>query len=47
MVDVDMNPTPPKVIGKEVYELKVLLGYQNILDPKGVETFKGGRNQKK
>ncbi len=37
MVDVDMNLTPPKVIGKKVvYKLKVLLSHQKILYPKGL-----------
>jgi hypothetical protein len=37
MVDIDMNPTPLEVIGREViYELEVFMGYQRILDPKGV-----------
>jgi hypothetical protein len=48
MVDVNMSSTSPKVIGREVcYKLKVLMGYQRILDPKGVQTFYGKRNQKK
>ncbi len=48
MVDVDMNLTPPKVIGREiVYKLKILLGHQRILDPKGVQTLEGGKSQKK
>jgi hypothetical protein len=35
MVDVDM--TPSKLLGgRLVYELQVFLGYQKILDPKGV-----------
>jgi hypothetical protein len=28
---------------KLVYELEVLLGYQRILDPRGSQTFEGGR----
>ncbi len=47
-MDVDMNPMLPKIIGgRLVYELKVLLGYQRILNPKGVQTLEGGRSQKK
>ncbi len=43
-----MDLTPPKVIGREVvYKLKVLLGHQKILYPKGVQTFEGGRGQRK
>jgi hypothetical protein len=39
---------PLKVIGKKVvYGVKVLLGYQNILDPRDTKTFKGRRSQKK
>jgi hypothetical protein len=48
MVDFGMKPMPPKVIGKRfVYGLKVLQGYQRTLYPKGVQTFKRGRSQKK
>jgi hypothetical protein len=32
---------------KLVYELKVLLGYQRILDAKGAQTLEGKRNKKK
>jgi hypothetical protein len=43
MVHVDMSLMPPKVIGgRLVYELKVILGYQRILDPKGIQTFMEG-----
>jgi hypothetical protein len=41
-VNVDMNLMPLKFIGREVH--LVLLGYQRILDSKGVETLEGGRN---
>jgi hypothetical protein len=48
MVDGNMSPTPPKVIGRDVYlRTQGHLGYQRILDPKGVQTFYGGRNQRK
>jgi len=48
MVDVDMSSTPLKVIGREVcLRTKGFLGYQRILDPKGVQTLYGGRNQRK
>jgi hypothetical protein len=48
MVDVNMSMTPLKVIGREAcFKLKVLLGYQKILDPKGVQTFEGGRSKRK
>jgi hypothetical protein len=30
-----------------VDELKVLLGYERILDPKGVQTFEGEKSQRK
>jgi hypothetical protein len=33
--------------GGLVYKLKVPLGYQMILDPKGVQTFYGRKSQKK
>jgi hypothetical protein len=33
--------------GRLVYKLKVFLGYPRILDPNDVQTFEGGRNQKK
>ncbi len=45
-----MNLMPSKVIGINkslVYELKVFLGYQRILDLRGVQIFEEGRNQKK
>jgi hypothetical protein len=29
-----------------VYELEVLLSYQEILDPKGIQTFERGKNKK-
>jgi hypothetical protein len=29
-----------------VYRLEVLLGYQRILNPKGVQTLEGGKNKK-
>jgi hypothetical protein len=32
--------------GRFVYELKFLMGYQRILDSKGVQTFYGRRNKK-
>jgi hypothetical protein len=48
MVDVNMNLTPLKVIGREVvYKLKVFLSYQRILNPKGIQTFEGRRSQRK
>jgi hypothetical protein len=48
MVDVDMNPTPSKVIGREgVYELEVFMSYQRILDPKSVQTLERRRSKKK
>jgi hypothetical protein len=48
MVDVGMSSTPLKLLGgKLVYKLKVLLGYQRILDPKGVQTFNGRGIKKK
>jgi hypothetical protein len=35
MVVVGINLMPPKVIGKKfIYKLKVLLGYQNIRNPR-------------
>jgi hypothetical protein len=35
MVDVNMSSTPPNVIGGMfVYKLKVIMGYQRIMDPK-------------
>ncbi len=37
MVDVNMNSMPSKVMGgRLVYELKVFLSYQKILNPKGI-----------
>jgi len=43
-----MNPMPSKVIGREkFYGLEVLLGHQRIFDPKGDQTFEGGKIQKK
>jgi hypothetical protein len=42
MVDVDMSLTP--LGGRLVYKLKVFLGYQRTLDPKGVQTFYEGMN---
>jgi hypothetical protein len=32
---------------KLVYELNVLLGYQIIYDPKGIQTFEGEKSQMK
>jgi hypothetical protein len=32
--------------GRLVYELKVLMGYQKILDPKDIQTFYGKKNFK-
>jgi hypothetical protein len=32
---------------KLVYELKIILGYQKILDPKGAQTLEGWKNKKK
>jgi hypothetical protein len=29
-----------------VYKLKVILGYQRILNPKGAQTFEGRRSKK-
>jgi hypothetical protein len=44
MVVVDMKPMTPKVIEKMfVYRLKVLLVYQKILNPKGVQTLEEGK----
>jgi hypothetical protein len=35
-------------LGKKlVYELKIFLGYQRILNPKGIQTLEGRRNKKK
>jgi hypothetical protein len=43
-----MNLTPPKVIAREVvYKLKVILGHQRILGPKGVQTLEGRKGLKK
>jgi hypothetical protein len=48
MVVVGMSSIPLKVIKKRhVYELKVLQGYQKTLDPRGVQTFERGKNQRK
>jgi hypothetical protein len=46
MAAVGMSSMPPKVIGKEAYcyKLKVLMGCQRILDPKG-QTFKGRKSK--
>jgi hypothetical protein len=43
-----MNLMPLKVIGKEAcLQIKILLGYQRILDPKGVKTFYEGKSKNK
>jgi hypothetical protein len=33
--------------GKLIYEINVFLGYQRIMDPKGIQTLEGRRNKKK
>jgi hypothetical protein len=48
MVVISMNMMPSKVIRKEAcLQLKVLLGHQRTLDSKNIQTFEGGKNQKK
>jgi hypothetical protein len=45
---VDMNPMPPRVIGKEAYLwAKVFQAYQKTLDPRSIQTFESERSQKK
>jgi len=42
IVAINMSSMPPKDIGEKfVSGLKVLLGYQRILDPKGSQTLEG------
>jgi hypothetical protein len=48
MVDVEMNPMSSKVIRREAcLRAKGPLGYERILDQKGVQTFEGKKSQKK
>jgi hypothetical protein len=47
MVVIVMNMIPSKVIGKNAcLWAKDPLSCQRIVDPKGAQTLKGGRNQK-
>jgi hypothetical protein len=46
-VIIGMNTMPPKLLGdKLVYKLKIFMGYQRILDPKGIQTFEGNSQMK-
>jgi hypothetical protein len=48
MVAIGMNPMPPKLLGERfLYVLEVFLGCQRILNPRGIQTFEGGKSQKK
>jgi hypothetical protein len=48
MVDVNVNSMPLKVIGREAcLQAKNPLGYQIIMDQKGIQTLEGGKSQKK
>jgi hypothetical protein len=48
MVDVDMNPTPPKIIEKEAcLQAKGPSKLSKDLRPKGIHTLERRRNQKK
>ncbi len=49
MADVNVNSTPLKVIGREacLRDKGHFLGYQRIMDPKGIQTFEGRNNQRK
>jgi len=48
MVVVGMNLSHKKLLGEAfVYRLEVLLSYQRILNPRGIQTLEGERNLKK
>jgi len=47
MVVIDMNPMPPRVIGKKPYlQTRVFQGYQRTLDIRSVQTLEGKKSQK-
>jgi hypothetical protein len=47
MGTINMSTMPLKLLGfRLVYELKSFMGYQKILDPKGIQTFEGNNQMK-